>query len=245
MYKIAAVSYLNTLPFINGIKNNFNDDEVELRLSYPSKCAEFLIQGYVDLALVPTATLLLLDKFELITDYCIGADDYVDTVSLFSNNPINEIKKIYLDYQSRTSIELVKILLNEYWGISPELVSTSFGYEEHVGNNEAALIIGDRAFSYKNYFSHNYDLSNAWKNLTGLPFVFALWVSTKKLPKDFKFSFNNALKSGLNNIDNQFFLKINKTICPDPLDYLRNKISYDLDEDKKKAIDVFLNKIII
>ena len=245
MIKISAVSYLNTLPFIYGLKQSKLIDTIDLQLDYPAVCADKLINDEVDLALVPVVVIPILKDVHLISDYCIGADGAVDTVCLYSNVPIIEIETIALDYQSRTSVELLKILLREYWKIAPKLVKTEIGFEDNIKGNNAALVIGDRAFNLNKKHPYIYDLSAIWKEMTGLPFVFAAWVGNKNLPKDFIIDFNKALEKGLSNIDEALKQEgSNYSYCKSPKDYLNNKISYNLDAEKLKGMELFLKKII-
>ena len=244
MLKISAVSYLNTIPFIHGLKKSELIKIIDLQLDYPSICADKLINGTVDLALVPVAVIPKLKEAYIISDYCIGANGAVDTVCLYSDVPIEEIESIALDYQSRTSVALLKILLNEYWQLNPEFKKGNVGFEENIKGNHAALVIGDRAFALNTKHAYIYDLSAIWKEMTGLPFVFAAWVANTKLPKDFIVSFNKALEKGLSNIDKALALEGDSyPNCKNPEDYLNNKISYNLDIEKQKGMELFLRKI--
>jgi len=244
MLKISAVSYLNTIPFVHGLKQSELIKIIDLQLDYPSICAEKLINGIVDLALVPVAVIPKLKEAHIISDYCIGANGAVDTVCLYSDVPIEEIESIALDYQSRTSVALLKILLNEYWQLNPKLKKANVGFEENIKGNHAALVIGDRAFALNTKYAYIYDLSAIWKKMTGLPFVFAAWVANKKLPQDFIVSFNKALEKGLSNIDKALALEGNSyPNCKNPEDYLNNKIFYNLDVEKQKGMELFLRKI--
>ncbi len=244
MLKISAVSYLNTIPFIHGLKQSELIKTIDLQLDYPSICADKLINGTVDLALVPVAVIPKLKKAYIISDYCIGANGAVDTVCLYSDVPIEEIESIALDYQSRTSVALLKILLKEYWQLNPELKKANVGFEENIKGNQAALVIGDRAFALNTKHAYIYDLSAIWKEMTGFPFVFAAWVANTKLPIDFIISFNKALEKGLSNIDKALALEGDSyPNCENPEDYLNNKISYSLDSEKQKGMELFLRKI--
>jgi len=244
MLKISAVSYLNTIPFIHGLKQSELIKTIDLQLDYPSICADKLINGTVDLALVPVAVIPKLKKAYIISDYCIGANGAVDTVCLYSDVPIEEIESIALDYQSRTSVALLKILLKEYWQLNPELKKANVGFEENIKGNHAALVIGDRAFALNTKHAYIYDLSAIWKKMTGLPFVFAAWVANTKLTKDFIVSFNKALEKGLSNIDKALALEGDSyPNCENPEDYLNNKISYNLDIEKQKGMELFLRKV--
>ena len=185
-----------------------------------------------------------LEDAQIISDYCIGANGVVDTVCLFSDVPFDEIEGTLLDYQSRTSVELLKILLKEYWRVSPKLIESNENYETQISGKIAGLIIGDRAFHFQDKFKYAYDLSDIWKQMTGLPFVFACWIANKELDESFKKEFNNALKFGVENIEGA--IKSAADIyhhCKNPQDYLNNKISYLLDEEKRKGMELFLEKI--
>jgi chorismate dehydratase len=244
-YKISAVSYLNTVPFIYGLKQSKLIHTIDLQLDYPSICADKLINGDVDLALVPVVVIPKLQDLQIISDYCIGANGGVGTVCLYSDVPITEIESIALDYQSRTSVKLLKILLKEYWELNPELKNTEVGFEDSIKGKNAALVIGDRAFALNTKHKFIYDLSAIWKEMTGLPFVFASWVTNTKLPQGFITTFNKAIEKGLSDIDKALILEsANYPNCKNPKDYLNNKISYHLDSEKKKGMELFFSKII-
>jgi chorismate dehydratase len=113
MLKISVVSYLNTIPFIYGLEQSGLAKKLDISLDIPSACADKLLTNKVDIGLVPIVVLKQIQNAYIISDFCIGADGAVDTVCLFSDVPINEIESIFLDYQSKTSVELLKILLKE------------------------------------------------------------------------------------------------------------------------------------
>ena len=244
MIKITAVSYLNTLPFIYGLKHSRLRDTIDLDLDYPAACAEKLINGDVDLALVPVVVIPSLKEAHIISNYCIGANGSVDTVCLYSDVPIDRIANIFLDYQSQTSVALLKILLKEYWKLDPDFKNTKAGFEKEITARNAALVIGDRAFDLNKKHQYVYDLAAIWKEMTGLPFVFAAWVANRKLPQDFIISFNKSLAYGLVNIHNALTEEAsNYRYCEDPQGYLSNKISYSLNAEKLKGMNLFLKKI--
>ena len=243
-YKLSVVSYLNTIPFIYGLKQSGLDKKLDISLDIPSVCADKLLKGKVDIGLVPIVVMKQLENTQVISDFCIGADGAVDTVCLFSDVPIQEIESIFLDYQSKTSVELLKILLKEYWQVSPKLIEAKANYEKQIKGKKAGLIIGDRGFQYQNKFKYVYDLSAIWKLHTGLPFVFACWIPNKKIDEDFQKEFNNALKFGVNNIEKAIDSSAEiYSHCINPADYLNNKISYHLDAEEIKGMELFLGKI--
>ena len=97
-------------------------DELDLLIDYPANIARLLLTDEIDVGLVPVAIIPSLKEHHIIADYGIGCDGAVASVCLFSDVPLNEIKSILLDYQSRTSVALLKVLLKEHWKISPELL---------------------------------------------------------------------------------------------------------------------------
>jgi len=244
--KISAVSYLNTLPFIYGFDNSNNlKQHAEIQKDIPSVCADKLINNKVDIGLIPVAEIHKIKNPHIISNYCIGAIGKVDTVLLLSDVPINEIKKIYLDYHSRTSVNLLKILVKYFWKINVTFIDAKEGFEENIKGNMAGLIIGDRTFSYSKKHKFIYDLPEEWMNYTKLPFVFAAWVSNKNISDNFISEFNNALKFGLKNkqvvIDK--FKKQNSKSNIDIEDYLNNKISYSLNVEKRRGMELFLKML--
>ena len=119
--RIAAVSYLNTIPFIYGIRHEGNL-RADLLLAPPADCYLNYAEGRADIALMPSAMVPTLKSTSIITDYCIGANGKVRTVELFSNVPIQQVRRIFLDVHSRTSVQLVGYLAANYWHIQPSLV---------------------------------------------------------------------------------------------------------------------------
>jgi chorismate dehydratase len=240
--KLAAVSYLNTIPFLYGIEEDISlRSQIDLRLEYPSKCADLLKSGEVDLALIPVAAIPNIPSAEIIGNYCIGANGKVNTVMLYSDCPLEEIESIALDYQSRTSVMLTKVLVKNFWKIDVSFESTSEGYIDSISGYRAGVVIGDRAFDLNGTFPYQYDLSEEWFKFTGLPFVFACWVANKTLSTEFVSPFNKAIEQGVNNKTkaiSSWVEKENSSI--DLKSYLNKDISYEFDESKKNALEKFL-----
>jgi len=240
MIKVGIVSYLNSRPLIYGLKLPPISKEIELVEAYPSRLADMLVNNEIDLGLIPVAAIPNLPEYQIISDYCIGAEGEVASVCLFSEVPLNKITRIYLDYQSRSSVALLKWLILEYWGIHPELIEAQDeNYRDEIKGTSAGLIIGDRALQQRKLSTFIYDLGAEWRFVTGLPFVFAAWVSNKKLEKEFIEKFNVANSLGLEQIDKI----INQYPFPDYdlIKYYNFHISYRLDEKKKKGLELFLS----
>ncbi|MDF1672126.1 MAG: menaquinone biosynthesis protein [Vicingaceae bacterium] len=242
--RVSAVSYLNTLPFIHGINQSDLRNEIDLSLDIPSDCAQKLLNDEVDLGLVPIAVIPQLKEHYIISDYCIGAEGKVDTVALYSDVPLEEITHVYLDFHSKTSINLVQVLAREYWEISPNWMDAGKEFIQEIGGKTAGVIIGDRTFALPKSFNYKYDLAEEWKKMTGLPFVFACWVANKKLPQSFIDNFDKALSIGVNAIEDVIESKDKRAITKKELsNYLTHNIDYNLTNDKLKALSKFLDYI--
>jgi chorismate dehydratase len=245
MVKISIVNYTNTLPFKWALKHSGMLQKIDLQEDIPSICAQKLKFKQVDLALVPVALLAKLDTYYIETDYCIGANGKVDSVKLYSEVPLDKIKTVTLDYQSKSSITLTKVLFKFFWELDVNYLDGKPGFEDQINDTNAAVVIGDRTFELNGKFKYEYDLAEQWKKFTGLPFVFAAWVSTEKLPADFIKEFNAVLKFGVENIlkaiDEDYNLKsLSKA---QTIEYLVKRIDYNLNIDKKKALNLFLDYI--
>lgn len=229
---ISAVSYTNTLPFLQGIKSSPILDEIDLTVDYPAECARKVIADEVDMGIIPVAALLNVPNYHLITDYCIGSNGAVDSVFIFSDKPITEIKTLRLDEQSRTSNGLARVLLKHYWKVEVEPIS-------HAGDADAFVLIGDRTFGKKKDFKYAYDLGAYWKAFTGLPFTYAVWVSNKALPQAFIASFNEALADGVSRTE-EVIPGLPEIDGFDYVHYLTKNLDYHLDQEKRQAIAKYL-----
>jgi len=234
------VNYLNTRPLIYGLQRLPIKDRVELVEEYPARLAEMLKKDEIDIGLVPVAVLPEIPGYKIIGDYGIAAEGEVASVCLFSEVPMNEIKKIYLDYQSRSSVALLKWLMKEYWGLDAELVNaTDDSFRNEIKGTTAGLVIGNRALQQRRISTFIFDLSSEWKKITGLPFVFAVWVSKKEFSPEFIQEFNEANAEGLNHFDE--IAAANHFPDFDLKKYYQFHISYRLDEIKREGMTRFLD----
>lgn len=239
--KVGAVSYLNTKPLLYGIEHSDLVNDIELSLNYPALLAKQLQEGTIDMALLPVAAMPGIAGANIVSDYGIAADGNVVSVAIFSRVPIEEITTLYLDYQSRTSVKLAQVLMKKYWKLDVVFLPASEDYINQICGSAAGVIIGDRALQQLNNFEYVYDLSDAWKNHTGLDFIFAAWVANKPLPVDFIARFNQANSIGLAHLPQI----IAQTPFPwyDLRTYYTENIKYFLDENKKKGLTTFLDLI--
>lgn len=239
--KVAAVSYLNTKPLLYGIERSDLINDIELIVDYPSQLAKSLEEGSIDLALLPVAAIPGVKGAHIVSDYGIAANGNVVSVALFSQVPLEQIRTVYLDYQSRTSVRLAQLLFENHWKQQVEYKQASEHYIDYINGTNAGVIIGDRALKQLHNFEYIYDLSAAWKTYTGLDFIFAAWVANKQLPADFLTKFNAANAEGLNHIE--------EIIAQNPFPYYNlhtyytNNIKFYLDNEKKKGLAQFLEMI--
>ena len=241
--RISAVKYANTYPFIYGLIESGFEKKVILETDHPADCAAKLIEGRADVGLIPVAALPLVKGYHIISDYCIGANGNVRTVMLLSNCSFNEIKNIYLDYRSRSSVTLTKVLAKNSWKREFRWISTSKEFDFlNIGVDEAVVLIGDQCFEFENSFRFKIDLAYEWKKFSGLPFVFACWTANRHLDGAFIKEFNEALQLGVNNIDGVVKKFGNSgTITGEILkSYLLENIDYNFNEDKQTALKLFL-----
>lgn len=205
---------------------------------FPANIAKGLISGEIDMGLVPVAVIPLLPESYIVSDYCIGTEGEVASVGIFSESPIEELEEIYLDYQSRTSITLARILLDKYWKKKVKFLEAGEDFIDQIKGKRGAVIIGDRALQQHKRSAYYYDLGTAWKKFTGLPFVFAAWISTKEISREFIIEFNTANSIGFQHLE-EIVSRENYPHFPLKPYYTEN-ISYILDENKKKALKLFL-----
>ena len=180
--RLAAVSYLNTLPLIEGLEAN---TDVALTLAAPSHLLPMLESGDADLALMPVIDALRSDcDVELVPAGAIGCDGATLTVRLYSSVPFERAARVHADADSHTSVALARWILATRYSATPEFVE--FDARERVERSgqsaewpETMLMIGDKVVTDSPpavRYPHQLDLGEAWRDATGLPFVYAVWM---------------------------------------------------------------------
>lgn len=174
--RIGAVSYLNTKPLVYGLSQLAPQHKLVFDL--PSRLADQLAAGELDVALIPSIEFFQNPNYQIISDACIGCRGPVRSVKLLSRVPLEQIKSLALDEGSRTSVALVRILLKERFGLSPKPVSFPIDAAPESIRADALLMIGDRAMHLPTgEFAAEWDLGDVWCRWSELPFVFAMWVA--------------------------------------------------------------------
>lgn len=242
-WRIGAVSYLNTRPLLLGMEQSPFKERIDLVKSYPAQIAQDLLDDTIDIGLIPVAIMPLLSNPQIISKYVIGTEGEVASVALFSQVPMDKIEKVYLDYQSRTSVALAKILFKQHWNKEVEFLIATEGYINEISGTTAGIIIGDRALASLNRFEHVYDLGLAWKAYAGLPFVFAAWVANKRIPAEFMEAFDAANGYGLKHLDEVIALIPAAEQVYDLHKYYTENISYELTPEKSAGLNKFLEAL--
>jgi predicted solute-binding protein len=168
--RLGAVSYLNAAPPIHGLDR---DPGFRLVREVPSRVARSLHSGDVDLGLIPSIEHAF-GQYAIVPEIGIGSRGKIRSVLLFHRGPLERVRRVALDTSSRTSATLVRILLRERLGRSPEYVPMAPELGDMLAVADAALLIGDPALDHEGD-APCLDLGEEWSHLTGLPFVYAFW----------------------------------------------------------------------
>jgi chorismate dehydratase len=172
--RVGAVNYLNTKPLICDLEALAPG--AELLLDVPSRLADRLAAGDLDVALIPVIEYFRAGSYSVVPGLSIASNGPVLSVTLFSRVPWAGIRRVALDAGSRTSAALAQVLLRDRYGVRPEVVSLPLDHAAEEADADAVLLIGDRAMrACLPGFRHAFDLGQEWRDWTGLPFVYAFW----------------------------------------------------------------------
>ncbi|HEY1957132.1 MAG TPA: cyclic dehypoxanthinyl futalosine synthase [Polyangiaceae bacterium] len=226
--RVAAVGYLNARPLWHALANR---EDVELSLAAPSEIARMLAEDECDVALIPVAAAAALGDAVLIDAGCISSRGPVRSVVVYSECPLEEIEELALDLSSRTSVTLARVLLKDrplrFRGMQPD-EALAFAR----GPKRGAVVIGDPALEHEGKFAHTFDLATAWRERTGLPFVFAAWYARKPLEPRHVDLLQNARNIGLKSRDSIAKNESERR-------YLHESIRYDLDDEAREGLARF------
>jgi len=243
--RIGAVSYLNTKPLVYGLTERL--PRAEISYEVPSRLADRLASGELDVALIPSVEFFQHPEYEIVSDACIGCRGPVWSVKLFSRVPADSIRTLALDEGSRTSVALARILLKERFGLSPELISLPMaGWKPAPLEADAMLLIGDRAIhAPPGQWSFVWDLGEEWNRWAELPFVFAMWTARPGLPPallaEVDTAFRAARDDGLAHLPEiaereAALIGLTAREC---LSYLRDNLYFYLGQREQAGLDLF------
>ena len=236
--RIGAVSFLNTRPLVHGLQGGA---EYALSFDTPSALAEKLRLGEIDVGLIPVVEHLRGIGETFVPGIGIASDGPVRTVKLFSRVAPESLQNVAVDGRSRTSIALLRILLSERYGVTPDFYSFRADLPAMLRAHEAALLIGDTAFADSGA-PFVWDLGQAWKELTGLPFVYAVWTLAAGVDRERVGTLlRAALSEGLSHLDDIARASAGTNGLDEATirGYLRDNLHFVLGDRDLQGIDTF------
>jgi predicted solute-binding protein len=230
--RIGSVPYLNARPLIYGI-----EDRVTLCES--ARLADLMCRRQFDVSLVPVAEILLHDQYDIVDGIAIAGRGAVKSVFLAHREPIEKVKRVAVDPASRTSAWLVRVILKYKYRVEPEFYPLTTAPK--LSDHEAMMLFGDGAIWYRHRNGHDclLDLGQAWMELTGLPFVFAVWAAQRGAANDELVALLRKAKAdGLAHIEE--IVQESTEATPEfRREYLTRNVCFDLGESEKAGLRKF------
>ena len=239
--RVGAVTYLNARPLLVALQEL--DPQLEIIVDYPSRLAEELAAGRLDVAMIPSIEYARNPGYSIVSDACIACDGRVRSVKIYGRVPVEDISTLALDEGSRTSVALAKILLKERFGVTPIFQPLPLDATLKKTLADAVLVIGDRGMTpVPGAFEFVWDLGEEWSQWTGLPFVFSLWVTRPGVDlRGAERTLAAARDAGLTRL-----VEIARREAPtigiptdDCLSYLRDHLVYRFGERQKRGLERF------
>ncbi len=239
--KLSIVHYLNSLPLSWGFLRGRQHEVFDLDLSAPSRCADLLAGGMVDIGLIPSIEYQRIEGLRIIPDLSVASKNRVKSVLLLSKVPVESINTLALDNSSRTSICMLKILLKQRFKAKPTLSSQAPNLEAMLLNSDAALIIGDAALQASQHGLFLYDLAQEWRSETGKPFVFAFWAVRNSGQLEDRSVFQKSYQFGMDHLKEIAEENSQRLAIPEKevLAYLTSNIDYTLDQENLEGLNLF------
>jgi chorismate dehydratase len=242
--RIGAVTYLNTVPLVRGLREQL--PAAELSFDFPSRLADELAQGQLDVALAPVIELARHPEWSIVSTACIGCRGPVLSVKVLFRRPPAEVKSLALDEGSRTSAVLAQILLADRFGVRPKLQLLPLASSPLDSTADAVLVIGDRAIrSPADGFCESWDLGEEWTQSTGLPFVFAVWAARPSVDaSELEAALDAARDLGLNELETIATEQAAAMDLPRSLvlQYLRDNLNFYLDAPARQGLDLYFRR---
>jgi chorismate dehydratase len=241
--RLGAVGYLNARPLVYGLDTS---SQFDLRFDVPSKCAELLHEGAIDLGLIPSIEYnhpITRTEYAIVPDLAIASNGAVASVAIYTGQPIQDVRSIALDTSSRTSVALVRVLCKRVFKIAPRLEHRGPDLREMLEACDAALIIGDNALMRDGDDRvEKFDLGEIWMQTTGLPFVYAFWAGRHGClsARDFE-ALHGARDLGLQHTDEiarEYFAASPERQAMGAR-YLQDNIKYSLGAQERAGLELF------
>jgi chorismate dehydratase len=242
LLRIAAVSYLNAVPLVWGLKRGPSRDQFHVEFMLPSLCADALRSGTADASIIPSIEYQRIPDLRIVPGLSISSSGPVRSVMLIARQPIPELRSVALDTSSRTSACLTQILLRKHFGIQPRFVPRPPDIRSMLDECDAALLIGDPALATDFPGLDVHDLAELWKAMTGLPFVFAFWaVRREAASEQVVRAFQNSAAYALAHLEEMVQEESARTGLDPELvrTYLTENIEFTLGERSLKGLRLF------
>lgn len=243
--RVGIVDYLNSRPLAWDFLSGVWADRYEALYRPPAAVADMLATGEIDIGLIPSIEYQRIPGLAVIPGTCVASDSAVRSVLLVSKVPFAEIRSLALDENSRTSATLVKILLKEVHGVEPESAPARPDLDTMLAENDAALIIGDPALRIPMEEGRVLDLATAWRDLTGLPFVFAFWAVRKSVVRPgLEADFRASAEHGRRNLGVLAHEAGRELGLPEDylLDYLETNLSFELGVSEAAGLEEYFRR---
>jgi chorismate dehydratase len=241
---VCAVSYLNTVPLVWGMRHGAQKGLFDLLFRVPAVCADMVAAGQADIGIVPSFELLSQD-LALVPGVGIASRGVVRSILLISKRPAGQIRTLAADASSRTSVALARIILSRRFGVEPVVVTRRPDLPSMLGEADSALIIGDPALRIDPDALpfHVYDLGREWMEMTGLPMVFAVWAGPREcITPEVVAAFQDSCAYGLKNLERIVGEEAaTRGFAADLVRrYLSSHIVYELGAGERQGMQLFL-----
>lgn len=242
--RVGIVDFLNSRPLAWGfLEGGF--DGVDASYHPPARVADLLSRGEIDVGLIPSIEVMRIPGVAVVPGTCVAATNEVRSVLLLSRCPVGEIRRLSLDLNSRTSAALVQIVLRESFGVEPEMEVRAPSLQGVEEGFDAALLIGDPALRVDRSAYVVLDLAAAWRSLTGLPFVFAVWAAREGLKRrGLAALFEESLRRGRHDLD----VMVRRAAAELDLEeagvrtYLTQNLRFDLGDEEIAGLEEFYRR---
>jgi predicted solute-binding protein len=269
--RISIVQYLNTAPLVWGFTNGPLAGKYDLSFTVPSQCAEALRAGTADIALIPAIEYQRIPGLVVLPDLAIASQNRVRSLLIIAKKPIEQVRSIALDRNSRSTQALTRILATEHWKISPEFFETEPDLGAMLEKADAALLIGDPALRLsvaiekKSTVSpqgravcqaatlgipgaeifHIYDVVGEWRTFSSLPAVMAVWAARPEVvTPELLADFSASRDFGLSQIAAICVEAARELELPQPAleSYLRHNIDFSLGEENRRGLERYFRE---